>query len=112
MALAVLATTAVAAGCGGSEPEPEPATTSVSPPPDPSADGPRGDSRREGRIPVGDGRGGVELAELGSFDHPVYVTQPRAGDDGHLYVVEQCGRVQRIPIQTAVIPSCSSMSAS
>jgi glucose/arabinose dehydrogenase len=97
LALAVLAATAVAAGCGGSEPEPE--TTSVSPPADPSDDEPRGDSRHEGRIPVGDGRGGVELAELGAFDDPVYVTQPRAGDDGHLYVVEQCGRVQRIPIQ-------------
>jgi glucose/arabinose dehydrogenase len=45
---------------------------------------------------TGDGQGGVQLRELGGFDSPVYLTQPRS-DRAHLYVVEQCGTVQRIP---------------
>lgn len=47
---------------------------------------------------VGDGEGGVVLEQLGEFDQPVYVTQPRSGDGDHLYVVEQCGRVERVAI--------------
>ena len=35
---------------------------------------------------------------LGDFDQPVYVTQPPTGDDEHLYVVEQCGTILRVPI--------------
>ena len=48
-----------------------------------------------GEVPTGDGRGGVELELLGGFKTPVYVTQA-PGDRSHLYVVEQCGTVQRI----------------
>ena len=44
---------------------------------------------------IGDGAGGVELTEIGSFDAPLYLTQPDEGDDG-LYVVEQAGRIQRL----------------
>ena len=44
---------------------------------------------------VGDGDGGVRLSEIGSFEQPVYVTQP-PGDGEDLYVVEQGGRIQRL----------------
>ncbi|HEY8000517.1 MAG: PQQ-dependent sugar dehydrogenase [Vicinamibacteria bacterium] len=47
---------------------------------------------------VGDGEGGVRLEQLGEFEQPVYLTQPPSGDDEHLYVVEQCGRIQRLPL--------------
>jgi glucose/arabinose dehydrogenase len=50
-----------------------------------------------GGLAVGDGQGGVELEKLGSFDQPVYVTQPE-GDPDHLYVVEQCGTIARVPV--------------
>ena len=33
-----------------------------------------------------------------NFDQPVYITQPTSGDDEHLYVVEQCGTILRVPI--------------
>jgi glucose/arabinose dehydrogenase len=48
-----------------------------------------------GPPPVGDGEGGVKLEKVGDFDQPVYVTQ--APGDDHLYVVEQCGRILRVP---------------
>src|SRR5690606_38439758 len=48
-----------------------------------------------GRLGPGDGRGGVALEEIGTFDQPVYVAQP-AGDTAHLYVVERCGRIVRV----------------
>jgi glucose/arabinose dehydrogenase len=48
-----------------------------------------------GRPPVGDGEGGVKLEKVGDFDQPVWVTQ--APGDDHLYVVEQCGRILRVP---------------
>ncbi len=44
---------------------------------------------------AGDGNGGVTLEQLGSFDQPVYITQPPSGDDA-LYVVEQCGTIERL----------------
>ena len=44
---------------------------------------------------TGTGRGGVELTELGSFDAPLYVTQP-PGESEDLYVVEQGGTIQRL----------------
>ncbi len=50
---------------------------------------------RQARTPIGDGQGGVELVEIGSFDDPVYVTAP-AGAPGDLYVVEQCGTVRLV----------------
>jgi glucose/arabinose dehydrogenase len=37
----------------------------------------------------------VKLELVGEFDQPVYVTQAPGGD--HLYVVEQCGRIMRLP---------------
>jgi glucose/arabinose dehydrogenase len=55
-----------------------------------------GGSDGEGtRLPVGDGRGGVELEEIGEFEQPLYVTQPEGEPD--LFVVEQTGRVMRLP---------------
>jgi len=50
------------------------------------------------RLPTGDGTGGVELEQLGEFEQPVYVAQA-GGDPEHLYVVEQCGTVRRIPAE-------------
>jgi glucose/arabinose dehydrogenase len=47
--------------------------------------------------PNQDGGGQPELRKIGDFDQPVYVTQAD-GDPGHLYVVEQCGRIVRTPI--------------
>jgi glucose/arabinose dehydrogenase len=57
---------------------------------------PTGDQRGDGgaRPPVGDGQGGVRLEGIGEFEQPVYVTE--APGDGHLYVVEQCGRIKRL----------------
>ncbi len=44
---------------------------------------------------IGNGRGGVELKQIGTFDAPLYVTQPE-GDGPDVYVVEQGGKVQRV----------------
>lgn len=76
-------------GCEGSdESEPEPATTGATE----TAPQRQGDSARP---PVGDGRGGVALEEVGDFEQPLYVTQPPSGDEA-IFVVEQCGRIQRL----------------
>jgi len=48
-----------------------------------------------GEPTVGDGTGGVELTEIGSFDLPLYVTQPEGGDED-IYVVEQGGTIERV----------------
>lgn len=72
------------AGCGGDGGETTPA-----PPPPKSGEIGQG----KGRVPTGDGRGGVRLQKIGDFDQPVYVTQPR-GDDRDLYVVEKTGQVR------------------
>ena len=40
--------------------------------------------------------GELELTTIGEFEQPLFVTQPES-DPGHLYVVEQCGRVERVP---------------
>ena len=40
------------------------------------------------------GGGGVALEEIGEFEDPVYVTQPKG--EGSLYVVEQTGQVIRV----------------
>jgi len=80
------------AGCGGSEGE----TTDE---PDARVEGsgagaaPGGPDRD---LPTGDGRGGVRLEEVGEFESPVFLAQPD-GDPEHVYVVEQCGRVLRVP---------------
>lgn len=46
----------------------------------------------------GNAENGIELEELGTFEQPLYVTQPPSGDPDHVYVVEKCGTVQRVPI--------------
>ena len=85
------AAAALAVGCGGDAAGPAPTTTDRTVETRPEPNGGGGEP-----TPTGDGRGGVELEPLGEFDQPVYVTQPR-DEPSHLYVVEQCGRVQRIP---------------
>jgi glucose/arabinose dehydrogenase len=82
----------VLGGCGDSGDSTSP-TTSTTTTRDRTVRTPNGG---DARIPIGDGRGGVELEQLGEFDQPVYVAQTD-GDPEHLYVVEQCGRVLRIP---------------
>jgi glucose/arabinose dehydrogenase len=94
-----LASAALAVGCGGSE-EPEPTTTTpMGGGPAETAAEPDDRAPANQRIPVGDGDGGVELTQLGEFEQPVYVAQAPTGDAGHLYVVEQCGGIERIPIE-------------
>ncbi len=69
------------AGCGSSDEHETGATTTT--------------GGGQGKPEVGDGQGGVELTEIGSFDAPLYVTQP--GDSGEdIYVVEQGGRIIRV----------------
>jgi hypothetical protein len=82
--IASVAFVAAAAGCGDDED-----TRTASTPPPPTKDG--------GKPSVGSGEGGVVLEELGQFDQPLYVTQPPSDPD-HVYVVEKCGTVQRVPI--------------
>ena len=89
-AVAVLATVTLAA-CGDDEASTTAqsttatvTTTSAEPEPDGA------------RIETGDGEGGVGLARIGEFEQPVYVAQPDSDTD-HLYVVERCGRVVRVP---------------
>ncbi len=74
------------AGCGGGD---EGGTAASAPPP-PKA-GHAGDGR--GKLPTGDGQGGVRLQRIGDFDQPVFVAQP-PGDDRALFVVEKTGRIQ------------------
>lgn len=88
-ALALIATALALPACGGDDDTPTttaPKTTTAEDDQSTTASPP----------PTGSGKGGVKLTEIGSFDQPVYVTQPPAGDDS-LYVVEQTGRVQRVP---------------
>ncbi len=75
-------------GCGDSD---EAASTSTTPPATEST-APDRDPGGDRRPPTGDGRGGVELTEIGSFELPVYLAQP-AGESDDLFVVEQCGRI-------------------
>jgi glucose/arabinose dehydrogenase len=82
---------AIAVGCGGSD---EPSTPEPPPPSPP----PAGDGGREVPAPpVGAGTGGVRLKQIGEFEQPLYLTQPSGGDPDHLYVVERCGRIVRVP---------------
>jgi glucose/arabinose dehydrogenase len=48
-----------------------------------------------GPVATGDGRGGVALEKVGDFSQPLYVTAPPRSSD--LFVVEQTGRVLRLP---------------
>jgi glucose/arabinose dehydrogenase len=74
------------AGCGGGDSEP---TTN----PPTASDGGGGPPE------PADGEGGVSLERVAIADEPVYVTQPPSGDPDHLYVVERCGRIMRVPIE-------------
>jgi glucose/arabinose dehydrogenase len=77
-----------AAGCGEKD-EPEvtgpPVVTSPTDPGDGGDQIPR----------TGDGEGGVELEEVGEFESPVFLAQPEG--EHALYVVEQGGRIMRLP---------------
>ncbi len=87
--LTAVACTAAIAGCGGSDDQD--VTPTVATGTTRSTDS----TQPLSQIKPGDGDGGVRLEQLGEFEQPVYVTQPRSDQD-HLYVVEQCGRVERI----------------
>ena len=79
----------LAAGCGDSETSTDASTEATrSIPALPPAEA-------EERPAVGDGEGGVELTEIGSFDDPVHLSQPPGGGED-LYVVEQGGTIQRV----------------
>ena len=87
-AVVAVATACALAACGD---EGEPTSTPVASEPPAERE-----VERSQPPPVGDGQGGVRLVEIGEFEQPLYVTQPE-GDRGHLYVVEQCGRIIRVP---------------
>ncbi len=91
VAPALFAGIAFLAGCGGGDDE---ATTASAPTSTTATAQEAPDPDRP--PPAGDGRGGVELEEIGRFDSPVYVTQPPEGGED-LYVVEQSGKVKRVP---------------
>ena len=73
---------AMLAGCGGDD------TTSETPAPPPKDGG-------GGAPSVGNGNGGVELIEVGSFSEPVYITQPSA-ERNALFVIERGGAIRVI----------------
>jgi glucose/arabinose dehydrogenase len=73
----------VASGCGGDDEATNGAGQTTAPP---------AAGREEEAPPVGDGRGGIRLVEVGEFEQPLYVTQP-PGEDRDLYVVEKGGRI-------------------
>jgi glucose/arabinose dehydrogenase len=97
LAVALVAAT-VLADCGGGSDQ-APSTTAEAPATAPAGEPGGGTPPVPSR--TGDGEGGVELTEVGDFESPLYVTQPVRGDDDHLYVVEQCGRVQRVGLDGA-----------
>jgi glucose/arabinose dehydrogenase len=74
------------AGCGSDE------TTATTPPV--SGGPPAPTPAPEAPTRPGDGDGGVELTEIGTFTAPLYVDQPRGSDD--LYVVQQGGQIVRV----------------
>ena len=78
-ALAVLATLAFA-GCGDDDDAPTP--------PDQTSPTTRSEPPT--------GAEALSLERVGSFEQPVHVAQP-GSDREHLYVVERCGRVMRVP---------------
>ena len=80
-----LATAAVALAACGEKEEPE-ISAPLTPPPEQGSGGERERAS---------GEGGVRLEQIGKFDQPVYVAQPPGERD--LYVVEQPGRVMRLP---------------
>jgi glucose/arabinose dehydrogenase len=89
LVLGVCALGLLVGGCGGDS-EPETTTTATG-----GGGGGAHAARGAAKIPIGDGDGGVELVEIGSFDQPLWITQPPGVGD-ELYVVEQCGRIMRL----------------
>src|SRR5919106_1683187 len=75
---------ATAAGCGDDDEEPTAGGSGETTP--------RREAPRPEPPPVGDGRGGVRLVEVGEFEQPLYVAQP-PGESRDLYVVEKGGRI-------------------
>jgi hypothetical protein len=86
---ALIVTLAIA-GCGGDDGDDEDVTTVPNGGRTTTANG-------DGGRPDSDGVGGFELEKLGTYSQPVYVTEAD-GDPDHLYVVEQCGKIVRIPM--------------
>jgi glucose/arabinose dehydrogenase len=78
--LSVIAAT-ILGGCGNGGGS----TTAQAPAPTPA----------NGKVAIGSGDGGVKLTKLGSFDQPLYVTQPR-GDSADLFVVQRTGAIRVI----------------
>lgn len=75
------------AGCGGDEQPPAPSPTPA---------GPTTTTGGEQAPPAsGDGRGGVRLEQIGSFEAPLFVAQP-PGESKELFVVQQGGQVIRV----------------
>ena len=108
MGIAALWLGALAAGCGGDETSHERPSAADEPP----RRRPRPRRRRSpaAATPVGDGDGGVELEQLGDV-RPARLRHPAAGgDDEHLYVVEQCGTIQRVRVGRRRARACSSTS--
>ena len=86
--LAVCLCAALLASCGGKD------DTVADPTSPPAKDGGGADGGG-GPPPVGKGDGGVKLTEIGSFNEPVYVTQPPA-ERSALFVVERGGKIRVI----------------
>jgi glucose/arabinose dehydrogenase len=80
----LLGVSSVGAGCGDGDETTDTGTGAATAP-----------ARDGGPPPVGDGRGGVRLVEVGEFEQPLYVTQPPGGELD-LYVVEKTGRIMRV----------------
>jgi glucose/arabinose dehydrogenase len=98
MGIAALWVGAVVAGCGGDDTSRTTTSTTSEPTTTTTTEAQTPPKPGGAAATVGDGDGGVKLEQLGSFAQPVYVTQPPSGDDEHLYVVEQCGTIQRVPV--------------
>jgi glucose/arabinose dehydrogenase len=79
------------AGCGGGETS---TTTTPAPASTAAEQGPNGPDKQP-TAATGDGEGGVKLTEIGSFEAPLYVTQPAQGSND-IFVVEQGGTIQRV----------------
>ena len=54
---------------------------------------PASQTKGDGTLRVGKGKGGFKLGKVGNFDEPVYVTGPE-GADGRIFVVEQGGTIK------------------
>ena len=94
MAAVAASFTLATAGCGSGDDESETisaaqTTTARTPATEQSGQTPR--------PPIGDGDGAVVLQEIGEFEQPLYLTQPKSDPD-QLYVVEQCGQIERVPL--------------